>query len=273
MARIGVLGDIHGNREALAAALAALERCGVERLACVGDIVGYNADPDECAEIVRERRMLAIAGNHDLIAVRRLGFGRCANNAAYALRRTRRAIAAETAAYLEALPLYREIERGVMLVHGGVRDVQQYMTTRATIEQNAAWLREDFPGARVCFFGHSHEQKVYEVDAEAREITADRLLLDPGKTYFINPGSVDASRKSRHKLAECAILDGDLIEFVRVPYDAAAAECKAAAFGYRIPPWVDRAYSLRRRLSRLSQRALPRRWAAARWPSLFQRVP
>ncbi len=273
MARIGVLGDIHGNREALAAALAALERCGVERLACVGDIVGYNADPDECAEIVRERRMLAIAGNHDLIAVRRLGFGRCANNAAYALRRTRRAIAAETAAYLEALPLYREIERGVMLVHGGVRDVQQYMTTRALVTQNAAWLREDFPGARVCFFGHSHEQKVYEVDAEAREITADRLLLDPGKTYFINPGSVDASRKSRHKLAECAILDGDLIEFVRVPYDAAAAECKAAAFGYRIPPWVDRAYSLRRRLSRLSQRALPRRWAAARWPSLFQRVP
>ncbi len=266
MARIGVLGDIHGNREALAAVLAALERRGVERLACVGDIVGYNADPDECAAIVRERRMLAIAGNHDLIAVRRLGFSRCANNAAYALRRTRRAIAAETAAYLEALPLYREIERGVMLVHGGVRDVQQYMTTRATIEQNAAWLREDFPGARVCFFGHSHEQKVYEVDGDAREVTAD-------KTYFINPGSVDASRKSRHKLAECAILDGDLIEFVRVAYDAASAECKAAALGYRIPPWVDRAYSLRKRLSRLPQRALASRWAAARWPSLFQRVP
>src|SRR5260221_13114116 len=112
------------------------------------------------------------------------------------------------------------MQRGVMLAPGGVRDVQQYMTTRATIEQNAAWLREDFPGARVCFFGHSHEQKVYEVDGDAREVTADRLLLDPGKTYFINPGSGDASRKSRHKLPECAILDGDLTEFVRAPYDA-----------------------------------------------------
>jgi predicted phosphodiesterase len=273
MARLGVLGDIHGNREALAAALAALERRGVQRLACVGDIVGYNADPDECAAIVRERRMLVIAGNHDLIAVRRLGFGRCANNAAYALRRTRRAISAETTAYLETLPLYHEIERGVMLVHGGVRDVQQYMTTPEIIAQNAAWLREDFPGTRLCFFGHSHAQKVYEVDGEVREVTAERLLLDPRKTYFINPGSVDASRKSRHKLAECAILDGDLIEFLRVPYDAAATECKAAAFGYRIPPWVDRAYSLRKRLSRLPQRALASRWAAARWPSLFQRVP
>jgi len=270
MARTGVIADIHGNREALVAALAALEARGVERLACLGDIVGYNADPDECAAIVRERRMLTIAGNHDLISVRRLGFSRCANNAAYALRRTRRAIAAETAAYLEQLPMYREIEPGVMLVHGGVRDVQQYMTNRSVIEQNAAWLREDFPTARVCFFGHSHEPKVYEVDGEVREITAQRLLLDPRKTYFINPGSVDASRKSRHKFAECAILDGDLIEFVRVPYDAAASECKAAAFGYRIPPWMDRAYSLRKRLSRLPQRLAAMSSPALRWPSVFK---
>ena len=274
MARTGVVADIHGNLEALAAALSALAARGIERLACLGDIVGYNADPDECATLMRERRALAIAGNHDLIAVRRLDLSRCANNAAYALRRTRRAIAAETAAYLEALPLYREIEPGVILVHGGVRDVQQYMTSRALIAQNAALLREDFPGARVCFFGHSHEPKVYEVSGD----TVDDLPLEQGlvlkkdRLYFINPGSVDASRKSRHKMAECAILDGDTIEFLRVRYDAAATECKAAAFGYRIPPWVDRAYSLRKRLSRLPQRALAMRSAASRWPSLFQRV-
>ena len=270
MARTGVLADIHGNREALLAALAALQARGVERLACLGDIVGYNADPDECATIVRERRAQAIAGNHDLISIRRLGFSRCSNNAAYALRRTRRSIAAETAAYLEALPLYREIEPGVMLVHGGVRDIQQYMTSRTLIAQNAAWLREDFPGARVCFFGHSHEQKVYEVDGEVAEISGERIALNPARTYFINPGSVDASRKSRHKLAECAILDGDTIEFLRVPYDAAATECKAAAFGYRIPPWVDRAYSVRKRLSRLPQRLLAMSSAAMRWPSALR---
>ena len=273
MARTGVLADIHGNREALLAALAALEARGIERLACLGDIVGYNADPDECAAIVRERRILTIAGNHDLISVRRLGFGRCANNAAYALRRTRRAIAAETAAYLETLPLYREIEPGVMLVHGGVRDIQQYMTTRTLIAENAKWLREDFPAARVCFFGHSHEQKVWEVDGdEVLDVTRNVVELKKDRITFINPGSVDASRKSRHKLAECAILDGDSIEFIRVPYDAASTECKAAAFGYRIPPWLDRVYSLRKRLSRLPQRALAMRSAATRWPSLFHRV-
>ena len=70
MARYGVLGDIHGNREALEAALAALEAVGCERLLCVGDIVGYNADPDECVALVRGRGIQSIAGNHDLIGLR-----------------------------------------------------------------------------------------------------------------------------------------------------------------------------------------------------------
>ena len=67
MAIYGVLGDIHGNLEALQAALAALEARGVTRFACVGDIVGYNADPDACVEALRARDAIAIAGNHDLI--------------------------------------------------------------------------------------------------------------------------------------------------------------------------------------------------------------
>src|SRR6185503_8067529 len=67
MARYGVLGDIHGNREALAAVLGALEARGIREFLCVGDVVGYNADPDECAAELRRRRVLSIAGNHDLI--------------------------------------------------------------------------------------------------------------------------------------------------------------------------------------------------------------
>jgi len=268
MARTGVIADIHGNREALVAALAALEARGVERLACLGDIVGYNADPDECAAIVRERRMLTIAGNHDLISVRRLGFGRCANNAAYALRRTRRAIAAETAAYLEQLPMYREIEPGVMLVHGGVRDVQQYMTNRSVIEQNAAWLREDFPGARVCFFGHSHEQKVYRVEGDCVEEAAaqERHALERDALYFINPGSVDASRKRGEKLAECALFDPHAwtLELLRLPYDAAATEAKSAVCGYRLAPWAQGMYALVGRMQALANRVFRSGWRRAR---------
>ena len=257
MARYGVLGDIHGNREALEAVLRALEGRGVKQFLCVGDIVGYNADPDECVALVRSRRVAAIAGNHDLIGLGRMNFRRCSNIAEYALRRTRRVLGREAAAFLKTLPAHLVVENNVVLTHGGVRDVQQYMVTPAHIAENAKFLAQDFPAARVCFFGHSHEQRVYEVrGGEATDVTQPSLTMDPSLVYFINPGSVDASRKSRHKLAECAVFDSSFgsVEFLRVRYDAAATEAKACAFGYRINPLTDRLYSTRRRLVRLAQR-------------------
>jgi predicted phosphodiesterase len=254
MALYGLVADIHGNREALSAALAQLECRGVRQILCLGDIVGYNADPDACVAMLRERGALSIAGNHDLIALRRLDFARCSNKAMYALKRTRRRLAPASAAYLAALPGCRVIEERIVLVHGGVRDVEQYMVAQAHIEQNAGYLAADRPTARLCFFGHSHEQKVYEVhEGSVRELTlAPPLLLRRDRVYFINPGSIDASRKRGQQLAEFALLDtgASCVEFCRVPYDCAATEAKATAFGYRIPPLVDRLYTLRRRVFR-----------------------
>jgi len=261
MGPYGVIADIHGNREALTAVLAALDARGVRRLVCLGDVIGYNADPDECAEMLRSRGVLAIAGNHDLIGLGRLDTRRCSNNARYALQRTRRTLKRETRAWLATLPASLVLEDGaVVLVHGGVRDVQQYMVSTALVAHNAALLREDFPGARLCFFGHSHEQKIYEVDGEVtgemrvQEIPfQEKFAFRRDRAYFVNPGSVDAARKSRHKLAQFAILDpgADAIEFHGVRYDAASSEVKARVFGYRIGPWTDRLYSWQRRLQRV----------------------
>jgi predicted phosphodiesterase len=258
MALLGILGDIHGNIEALVAALEALDRRGVRKLLCVGDIVGYNADPDECAALLRERRAVSIAGAHDLIGTGQLGFERCSNKATYSLRRTRRSLAPETAAWLATLPPSLLVEERIAVVHGGVRDIEQYMTTPRHIRQNAEFLRADFPAARVCFFGHSHAQKVYEVEPAdgsgemkvTEKQVRDILELNKENLCFVNPGSVDAQRKREHKLAECAIFDtlDWTVEFVRVPYDAAATEAKAAVFGYRINPLMDRLYSLKKRL-------------------------
>jgi predicted phosphodiesterase len=253
MARYGVLADIHGNREALAAALGLLEQHAVDRLLCLGDVIGYNADPDECVRMLRERQAMVIAGNHDLIGTGRLDFRRCSTKAEYSLKRTRRLLGRDSAAWLAGLPPSYSPEEGVVLVHGGVRDVQQYMKRPEHIRQNAAWLREDFPGARLCFFGHSHQQQVFEVEGDAvAEVPADgRVPLRRASTCFVNPGSVDASRRHDHKLAECAVFDsGDWsIEFLRAPYDCAATEAKAAVYGYRITPGIERLYRLKRRFA------------------------
>lgn len=257
MALYGVIADIHGNREALAAALAALAARRPEYILCLGDIVGYNADPDECVALVRSRCAAVIAGNHDLIAIGRLDFSRCSNKAEYALRRTRRELGFEARSWLASLPPHHVPEEGVVLVHGGVRDVQQYMVSAAHIRENAVFLRADFPGARVCFFGHSHEQRVYQVEeAGVAEISAPKVFLERIGLYFVNPGSVDASRKRGPRFAECALFDSRhlTVEFLRVPYDSAASEAKAAVFGYRISALAEELYSLRRRTAGAARR-------------------
>ncbi|HYR33285.1 MAG TPA: metallophosphoesterase family protein [Burkholderiales bacterium] len=252
MALYGILGDIHGNFEALEAVLDALDARGVGRLLCVGDVIGYNADPDACVALLRARGAQVIAGNHDLIGTGRLGFERCSNKARYSLKRTRRRLSSFSIDWLKTLPPHRLVEGRIALVHGGVRDVQLYMTTPQHIRRNAALLREDFPGARVCFFGHSHEQRLYGVAGEeVRELPTNGVYhLAPDQLYFVNAGSVDAQRKRSHKLAEFAVFDSSAwtVEFHRVRYDAAATEAKAAAGGYRITPLLDRLYTWRRRL-------------------------
>ena len=251
MAIYGVLGDIHGNREALVAVLDALEARGVTKLLCVGDIVGYNADPDECVALLRERNTVCISGNHDLIGTRRLGFERCSNKAMHSLQRTRRTLHPDTWRYLESLPARLPIEDRIVLVHGGVRDVEQYMTRPKHIVENVEFLRKDFPGRNVCFYGHTHEQKVYEVDgADVRELQASgTVILREDREYFLNAGSVDASRKHAHKLAEFAVFDSArlVVDFFQVSYNDVLTESKASVGGYRLPRWADRLYEVKRR--------------------------
>ena len=252
MALYGILSDIHGNREALGAALNVLERRGARPIVCLGDVVGYNADPDECVAMVRARCAVSIAGDRDLIAVRKLGWSSLANAEEYSLRRTRRELKRDGASFLQDLPPCATLEKTIALVHGSVRNVLQPMTDAAQIRENAAWLAQDFAGARVCFFG-SHEQRVYRVhpDGAVDDLSGGHLQLDPDLVYFINPGTVDASRRSGAKHAACALFDSRAwtVEFLQVPYDSAATEAKAAVFGYRINPLADRLYSLRRRLA------------------------
>jgi Calcineurin-like phosphoesterase superfamily domain len=217
----------------LCAALEALEQRGVERVACLGDVVGYNADPDECVALVRRRCSAVIAGDHDLIGAGQLDFRRCSNDTEYSLRRTRRVLSRESIAWLASLPRSATLEEGVVLVHGGVPDAQTGVQQRG------------------CFFARNHEQKVYRIHADSVEElpTHGQVLLRQEDTYLIHPGAIDASRKRTRKLAECALFDSGAgtLEFLRVPYDGAATEAKAAVFGYRITPLTDRLYSLRRR--------------------------
>lgn len=255
MAVYGILSDIHGNLEALLASLAFLEERGVERVLCLGDIVGYNADSDACVRALDRLPVEAVAGNHDLIATGALGTERCCDKAAFALRRTRRTLAEPSRRALLALPRRRVIEDEVVLVHGGVLDVCQYMHGEGRVEQNEALLRGLHPRARICFFGHTHAARLYEVRrgvAAAREPSEHILLPGGDRTFFVNPGSVDAARKEGDRRAELAIFDSSrfALSFHRVLYDHERSERRAVEAGYRMTRADEGLYRAARALRR-----------------------
>jgi len=256
VATVGIIADIHGNREALDAVLEQLDRVGADKIVCLGDIVGYNAEPNRCVETISEMGIDSIAGNHDLIAIGELDDTRCSNKAAWALRQTRRRLTAESRDFLSALPRSRHYAEGFALIHGGVDDVQYYMRNIRDIEIHAALFQERFPGAGLCFFGHTHDQRAYRlVDGNVRTVPDDGGIVDlsgPG-VCFINPGSVDASRKTDdERFAQYAILDvsRNALEFGRTTYDHHAAETRSEEEGYRMGPVLAKAWRLRRRLAR-----------------------
>src|SRR5262245_57782429 len=145
MALYGIVSDIHGNLEALSAAAELLAARGVDRILCLGDIVGYNADADACVRAIEQLGAEAVAGNHDLIAAGALGAERCSDKAAFALRRTRAALAEESRRALLALPQRRVVEGELVLMHGGVLDVSEYVASEARVEENHALLRRIHP--------------------------------------------------------------------------------------------------------------------------------
>ena len=246
---------MHGNLEALQAALDVLDERGVDRIVCLGDVVGYNAHSNECIELLQQRGIDSIAGNHDLIAIRKLGLDRCADRPAFTLRQTRKDVTAASRAYLSALPPRLVIESDAVLVHAGVDDVQEYVTTDTRVLANHALLASQMPQVTLCFFGHTHDPKVYELhDGRISERpAAGRVTLREGSSYFINPGSIDGSRKPTPRFAEFVIFDSveRTVTFMAVPYDYEAVERSATERGYRMGPTDMRIYRARRLLRRV----------------------
>jgi predicted phosphodiesterase len=266
MTRVGIVSDIHGNHLALRAVLQQLERRGVDRVVCLGDVVGYNPDGDACVDVLRGARIETVAGNHDLIAIGRLGTDRCSDKPAFALRRARRDLSAASRRFLGELP-GRIAHADTAWIHGGVRDVQLYLETDARLVENAHLLASELPDAVVCFFGHTHVAGAFRVEGRSvvarHEGSRAALTRVGGARWFVNPGAVDASRKPEGAVAECALFDADtrVVEWISVPYDRDANERRARAAGYRmsrVDEWLYRSVRFVRRASNRLTRIVSR---------------
>jgi diadenosine tetraphosphatase ApaH/serine/threonine PP2A family protein phosphatase len=233
--RVAVITDIHANLPALEAVLTAIDRDKVDEIWCLGDTIGYGAEPDECADLVRERCQLCLVGNHDLAVLGALDVAAFSEAAAVAVAWTRENVAERTLALLRELEPSGERE-GIALFHASPRDpVWEYVLSA---EQADACL--DVQPARISLIGHSHVSLFFvrpTADEESEGIrgaqAGDDTLLDLGTgSWLINPGSVGQPRDGDPRAAWLEVdTDEQTARFHRVRYDVERAAASIASAG------------------------------------------
>ena len=238
--RLAVIADIHSNSEALASVLAQLDREGVGAILNLGDLMGYNASPNECLELLQGRNVWSLAGNHDLALLepeRAQNF----NIIAYeALMWCRQKIRPEFLEFLQGLPLLRKLPGSFLACHGTPANPDTYIAYHF---QGKRVLTELYKHSdlRVCFFGHTHRRALWYRDIRGkvalRQISPATMQLSPEEHYLINPGSVGQPRDGNPEAAYAIFDDEDFsIQFKSIPYDVSGAQRRILAAG--LPPYL-----------------------------------
>lgn len=226
--RFAIFGDIHANLEALQAVLADAKEQKCTHHVCLGDIVGYNANPRECIQIIRDLGCPVVQGNHDEQA--------CVNDsqeifnplADAAIRWTREHLSDEDKKWLASLRLIRQV-RDFTIVHATLDTPHQWGYVFNQLDASASF---NYQFTNLCFYGHTHSPRAYVRDTAIRSLPLDVLQIEPGKKYFINAGSVGQPRDGDWHAAYCIYdTDRNIVELRRLEYDINTAQDKVVDAG------------------------------------------
>lgn len=226
--KYALLADIHANLEALDVVLRDQKARGCTHLACLGDIVGYGADPKECLDIIRTLGMPAVKGNHDEYAAIDGHLESFNPSAARAIEWTRKQLTDDDRKWLNELPYLRRLN-GFTIVHATLDGPQRWGYVFDKLAGAASFT---YQRTEVCFFGHTHVPVAFIKDSVVRGGTYDKIKIAPGKEYFINVGSVGQSRDGVAKATYVIYdLDSQVVELRRLDYDIAKTQEKIRKAG------------------------------------------
>lgn len=218
--KLAIISDIHSNSEALLQALNECEKEQVDEILCLGDIVGYGANPNECVELIRDRCSVVILGNHDM-AIYSNDIVHDFNIYAYrAIEWTKKHLHPEFVSYLKQRPL-KYGNQNALYVHSSpvLPEEWDYILSRAQAAEVFRYFEQD-----VCFIGHTHQPDIFFDGNKAGEKFPKRRL--------INVGSVGQPRDGDSRLS-FGIFDDVTFEYrnVRLEYDVETAAKKIIQAG------------------------------------------
>ncbi len=226
--KFAIIADIHGNLDAFQVVLEDAKKQQVTHYACLGDVVGYNANPKECLDIVRTMNMPCVKGNHDEYCSSDEHLEGFNPAAAEAVNWTRTQLTEDDRQWLRDLK-YSRMVTNFTIVHATLDGPQRW---GYVFDKLAAAASFTYQNTSVCFFGHTHVPVAFVKDSVVRGGTYSKFKTEPGKKYFVNVGAVGQPRDNNPKCAYVIYdtIDGT-IEIRRLDYDIAAAQKKILAAG------------------------------------------
>ncbi len=227
--RYAILGDVHSNLEALEAVLGALDSERIDHYVCVGDVVGYGADPKPCLDRIRDLCDVIVAGNHDWAVAGTLSMEFFNEYAKAAIHWTRTQLDSDDITWLRDLPLQADVDRRTMLVHSTVHDPAafDYLLTSYDAHLSMRVLKKP-----LCFVGHSHIPITFMERGGLGFTFAETIDLTRVEKVIVNPGSVGQPRDENPDAA-FAIYDTvkRRVTLHRVAYDIETAARKISEAG------------------------------------------
>jgi predicted phosphodiesterase len=226
--RYAIISDIHSNLEAFEAVLADADDNKCTDFVCLGDVVGYNANPHDCVDRVREMECPIVKGNHDEQASLIESSRDFNEMAEAAIQWTRDHLTAEDKNWLRDLKLQRQV-RDFTIVHAPLDTPGQWGYVFNNLDAAASFT---YQRTTVCFFGHTHVPVAFIRDEGVQRQQIDKLRIDPGKKYFINVGSVGQPRDGDWRAGYCIYdVESNVVEQRRIKYDLATAQKKIVDAG------------------------------------------
>jgi diadenosine tetraphosphatase ApaH/serine/threonine PP2A family protein phosphatase len=231
--KIALLSDLHANGDALAAVVRELERRRPDRVFHLGDLVGYNAEPEICVRWAMTSTNGGVSGNHDAVACGRTHGENFPAAARIAALWSRDHLSGASREFLAGLPARLDVEGGPILVHGAPGNPDRYIYSAAqAAEELASPPLSDALGP--VFFGHTHVAGgfVRRENGVVEPVPPKTVRLRDGERALLNPGSVGQPR-DRNPDASFLLFDTDTREatWVHVPYDVEGARAKVLAAG------------------------------------------
>jgi len=229
--KFAIIADIHANLEAFGVVLEDIKEQKCTHIACLGDVVGYNADPKKCLDMVRDMNIPVVKGNHDEYCSTDEPLDGFNPAAAEAVNWTRRQLRAEDRQWLRELKYVRMVT-SFTIVHSTLDGPQRW---GYVFDKLAAAASFTYQNTAVCFFGHTHVPVAFIRDTVVRGGTYSKFKVEPGKKYFVNVGAVGQPRDNNPKAAYVVYdMDEATIELRRLDYDIATAQKKILDAG--LPP-------------------------------------